>query len=205
MVTSSTELPGEDGPRVAPGTRRQIGLGAWVISRGAGLVARTGPPNLFLTLGRHPKLFRGWLRFAGRLMPGGLLPRRETELVILRVAHLRACRYEFDHHVRLGRRAGLGPIEVERVQVGPEAPGWSERERVVLETVDALHEDQDLDDGQWSELRGHLDEREALELCLLVGHYEMLATTITVLRIQPDEASRGRRLGRGPAIQTFGE
>ena len=70
--------------------------------------AGTSPPNLFLTLGRHRKLFRGWLRFAGRLMPGGKLPRRETELVILRVAHLRSCQYEFDHHVHLGRRAGLG-------------------------------------------------------------------------------------------------
>ena len=59
-----------------------------------------------MTLGRHRPLFRGWLRFAGRLMPGGKLPRRETEMVILRVAHLRQCAYEFEHHARLARRAG---------------------------------------------------------------------------------------------------
>jgi alkylhydroperoxidase family enzyme len=52
----------------------------------------TGPPTLFLTLGRHHPLFSGWLRFARRLIPGGVLPRRETELVLLRVAHLCACR-----------------------------------------------------------------------------------------------------------------
>ena len=76
-------------PRIPPGTRRDVGPFAWIFARIAGRVSGTNPPNLFLTLGRHPKLFRGWLRFAGRLMPGGVLPRRETELVILRVAHLR--------------------------------------------------------------------------------------------------------------------
>jgi AhpD family alkylhydroperoxidase len=120
-------------------------------------------------------------------MPGGLLSRRETELTILRVAHLRSCGYEFDHHVRLGRRAGVEPVDVERLLAGPAAAGWSERERVVLETVDALHHHQDLDDEQWASLRMQLDEREAIELCLLVGHYEMLATTIAAVRLQPDQ------------------
>ena len=41
------------------------------------------------------------------------------------------------------------------------------------------------------ELRCHLDEREAIELCLLAGHYEMLATTIKALRIQPEAPRRG--------------
>jgi alkylhydroperoxidase family enzyme len=49
-----------------------------------------------------------------------------------------------------------------------------------------LHQQGDLDDATWSELRRHLDEREAIELCLLAGHYEMLATAIAALRIQPD-------------------
>jgi len=173
-------------PRVAPGGRRQVGLLGWVIARIAGRAGGTTPPNLFLTLGRHPKLFRGWLRFAGRLMPGGTLPRRETELVILRVAHLRACRYEYDHHVHLARRAGVGAADVQRVMAGPDAEGWTPRERAMLAAVEMLHATQDLDDETWAALRSHLDAREAIELCLLAGHYEMLATVIAALRIQPD-------------------
>ena len=176
--------------RIEPGGRRDLGLPGWVIARGSGLVSGTTPPNLFLTLGRHRKLFRGWLRFAGRLMPGGTLPRRETELVILRVAHRRACAYEFDHHVHLGARAGVTAADVQRVIEGPAADGWSPREQAVLAAVDMLHDDQDLDDATWTALRAHLDERATIELCLLVGHYEMLATTITALRIQPDVRRR---------------
>ncbi len=156
----------------------------------SGRLVGTGPPNLFLTVGRHRRLFRAWIRFAGRLMPGGLLPRRETELVILRVGHLRRCRYELDHHTRLAGRAGLSPADLDRVAAGPSVPGWSGRERAVLTAVDALHDSQDVDDQTWDALRVHLDEREVLELCFLVGHYEMLATVIAAVRLQPDTGRR---------------
>ncbi|MEA2444750.1 MAG: hypothetical protein QOJ12_2042 [Thermoleophilales bacterium] len=172
--------------RIAPGGRREVGLFTWVLSHVGGRVARTGPVNLFLTLGRHRKLFRRWLWFAGALMPGGILPRREAELVILRVAHLRSSRYELEHHERLGRRAGLDDGDLARVAEGSAATGWRPRESALLAAVETLHRQGDLDDATWSELRRHLDERETIELCLLTGQYEMLATAIAALRIQPD-------------------
>jgi AhpD family alkylhydroperoxidase len=178
--------------RIAPGTRAEVGLATWALSGAAGLVGGTRPPRLFLTLGRHRRLFRGWLRFAGRLMPGGTLPRRETELVILRVAHLRGCRYEWDHHVRLGRRAGVTATDVARVEAGPGEAGWSDREAAVLTAVDELHHRGDLGDAAWGRIREHLDEVAAIELLLLVGHYEMLATTIAALRLAPDAPRRRR-------------
>jgi AhpD family alkylhydroperoxidase len=176
--------------RVAPGGRREVGLFTWVLSHVAGRTAGTGPLNLFLTLGRHRRLFLGWLWFAGRLMPGGSLPRRESELVILRVAHLRASAYELAHHERLGRRAGLDRAALARAAEGSTAVGWTDRERALLETVEALHAGGDLDDEAWASLRRHLDEREAIELLMLAGHYQMLATTIAALRIQPDRPRR---------------
>lgn len=178
------------GPRIAPGGLRTAGPFAWIFARVAGRVIGTTPPNLFLTMGRTHRLFRGWLRFAGRLMPGGRLPRRETELTILRVAHLRACEYEFGHHVKLGGRAGVGPADVERVRQGPDADGWSPRERTLLAAADMLHERQDLDDGTWAALREYLDDELAIEFVLLVAHYEMLATFIGTLRIVPDDWRR---------------
>ena len=173
-------------PRIAPGGRDDVGALTWGFARLAGRVAKTRPPNLFLTLGRHRGLFRGWLLFAGRLMPRGKLPRRDTELVILRVAHLRGCAYEYDHHVQLGRRAGLSEDDLRRVLEGAGADGWSAREEALLRAVDELHETGDLGDESWAALRAHLDERRLIELLFLVGHYEMLATFINTLRIQPD-------------------
>lgn len=174
-------------PRLAPGGRGELGPVTLAFTRLAGRVMRTErPPNLFTTLGRHGGLFWGWLLFAGRLMPGGRLPRRETELVILRVAHLRGCAYEFDHHVRLGRRAGIDTDDLARVIAGPASDGWSERERAILTAVDELDEDRDIRDETWAELCRHLSPKLLIELTMLVGHYEMLATTIGTLRIETD-------------------
>ncbi len=72
------------------------------------------------------------------------------------------------------------------MQAGPSAPGWSPREAAILTAVDAMHETQDLDDATWAALAAELDERRLIELVMLVGHYEMLATAIAALRIQPD-------------------
>jgi AhpD family alkylhydroperoxidase len=181
-----TALPVDRLPRVTPGARRDVGWPTWLLARAAGIVGRTQPPNLFLTLGRHRRLFRGWLRFAARLMPRGRLPRRDTELAILRVAHLRHCRYEFEHHVRIGRRSGVADADIRRVLDGPEAEGWTPREAAILAAVDELHAEGDVREETWDRLRTHLDDNDLIELVLLVGHYEMLATTIIALGIQPD-------------------
>jgi AhpD family alkylhydroperoxidase len=178
--------------RIAPGGRREVGLFTYGLSRIAGLVSGTAPLSLFLTLGRHRRLFRRWLFFASGLMPGGRLPRREAELVILRVAHLRECRYELEHHLRLGRRAGLDADDLARVASGSQEAGWSPRERALLAAVEEMNRTGDLGDDAWAALRRELDEREAIELCLLAGHYEMLATTIAALRIEPDARRRRR-------------
>ncbi len=164
----------------------------WAFAQASGLVTGTTPPNLFLTLGRNRKLFRGWLRFAGRLMPGGKLPRRETELIILRVAHLTGCEYEQAHHRLLAKRARVTPTEIDGVVEGPSAPCWSDREHVLLAAVDELHDRRDLGDDAWLDLRRHLDEPAALEFLMLVGHYEMLATTINTLRVPLDRPRRAR-------------
>jgi AhpD family alkylhydroperoxidase len=177
--------------RVPPGDRSDVGLFNWVFAQVSGRVTGTTASNLFLVLGRHRRLFRGWLRFAGRLMPGGTLPRRDTELVILRVAHLRACAYEFEHHRHLAARAGLTPADVERATAGADAEGWNDRQRALLVAVDELHRDGDLSDATWDALRHHVDERGAIEVVMLAAHYEMLATVIATLRVPPDTRRRG--------------
>ena len=175
--------------RVRPGTTRETGVLAQLIARVIGRRFGLRPLGLFLVLGRHRPLFRSWLMFSSRLLRGTLLTRREVELVILRVANLRDCAYELDHHLRLGRRVGLTDSELADLIVGAAAPDWSPRERALLTAVEELHHKRDLTDGTWAALRTHFPERAAIELCMLAGHYELLATTITALRIPLDEPS----------------
>lgn len=147
-------------------------------------------PNVFSAIAKNRRLFVGWLAFAAQLMPFGTLPRRETELVILRVAHLRGCDYERAHHERLGARAGLTRAELYAVAGGPSAVGWAPRDRLLLETADALVRDRELPPPLEARLAAELDEAGRVELVMLVAHYDMLATVIAALRVAPDRPSR---------------
>ncbi|QLY34195.1 carboxymuconolactone decarboxylase family protein [Nocardia huaxiensis] len=173
-------------PRITPGRLRELGPVNWIVWQVLSRAAGTDDAHLFSTLGQARGLFRGWLHFSGRLMPGGTLRRYETELAILRVAHLRSCEYEMDHHIRLGKRAGVTPEILDRVRVGPSAPGWTPKEQALLTAVDELVTTRDLSDTTWQALAAHYSQPKLIEIVLLVNQYEGLASTITALRIQLD-------------------
>ena len=178
-------------PRIPPGGPAEIGRVNHTIARLIGAATGGGPPNIFTTLGRHRRLFRRWLRFASGLMPGGTLPRQDSELLILRVAHNTGCDYEWHHHERLGAAAGLSRERIELVRHGPTADGWTERQALLLRAADELHADRVLTSELWDELRPLLRDEQLIELCLLVGHYEMLAMTLNSLQVQPDRLPEG--------------
>lgn len=176
-------------PRIGPGTWRDTGPLVAAFAAVAGRVTGTEPPAVFRTLGRNRGLFWGWLHFAGRLMPGGRLPRRRSEMVIIRVAAACGSDYELTQHRRLGRRAGLSADEVARVEGGG-LEGWTGADRTLLAATDELLATEDLSDDGWAALRADFDEHEAIELVMLVGHYRMLATALRVLRVRPDRPRR---------------
>jgi alkylhydroperoxidase family enzyme len=177
--------------RIAPGTVSDIGRVNFLIARVAGLGLGTAAPNIFTTLARNRSLFRRWLRFAGGLMPGGRLRRADTELMILRTAHNCQSDYEWRAHENLARSAGLTAEQVQQVRCGPEGAGFSAHQRLLLRATDELHADRILADSTWSELRVQLSDAELIELCMLVGHYEMLAMTLNSLGVQPDPPTPG--------------
>jgi alkylhydroperoxidase family enzyme len=172
-------------PRIAPAAPHELRPVDRV------LVGLLGGANVFTTLARHRGLFRRWLLFAGALMPGGRLPRAETELLILRVAHNCGSAYEWSQHELIARTAGLSAAEVERVRAGADAAGWSPRQALLLRAADELHATRTISDALWAELRPQLSDAELIELCMLVGHYEMLAMTLNALAVQPDPPASG--------------
>jgi alkylhydroperoxidase family enzyme len=193
----ATRPPDGGPPRISPGDRAQIGLLNAGIVRVIGLAAGGAPPNVFTTLARHRRLFRRWLRFAGAMMPAGKLRREDTELLILRVAHNTQAPYEWAQHSRIALTAGLTDDDVERVREGPEATGWTPHQALLLLAADELHASQTLTDATWTVLERELSTEQLIELCLLVGHYTMLAMTLNALRVVPDPPPKGmpRALG----------
>jgi alkylhydroperoxidase family enzyme len=168
---------------------------ARLVAAAAGRVTGGEPLRVFTALGRHPRLFRAWLRFAATLMLRGDLPRADRELVTLRTAWRCGSWYEWVQHAALAPRAGLGPADIARVVEGPSAAGWAPRRRLLLRATDELHERRAIAGDTWRALTAELTDRQLLELCLLVGHYEMLAMTLNTLGVEPEAAVLARLTG----------
>lgn len=136
------------------------------------------PLNVFATLVRHPDLFRAWLRFAGRLLTAGTLPARDRELLILATASRCGVDYEWGHHVPMAKDAGITDEEISRIRAGSDAAGWSPWDATLLGAVEELCRSSRLSDQTWTALVERYDERQLIELPMLVGQYQMLAGTL---------------------------
>ena len=183
--------PVECEPRIAPARLRELRPLARLVAAVAGRVTGSGPPRIFTTLGRHPRLFRAWLRYSAQLMPFGRLPRRDTELVILRVAWQCHSAYEWHQHVPIALRVGLTPAEIAGVADSSPEVGFTDRQRVLLAVSDELLAVRALSDATWRAVQASLCDREAIEVCLLIGHYQGLASTIGALEIQVEPGPGG--------------
>lgn len=168
---------------------------ARVVARLAGAVTRSEPPRVFTAIGRHPRLFRRWLPFAGTLLLHSALPRDDVELVILRTAWRCNSWYEWVQHIPFAARAGLGPETIARLPAGPEADGWTARQRLLLLAADELHEHLVISDPTWRDLATMLSEKQLIELTFLVGHYEMLAMALNSLGVEAEPTALARLSG----------
>lgn len=70
-------------------------------------------------------------------------------------------------------------------QRGP-APGWTERQTLLLRAADELHTSARIARPTWDGLTAHLTARQLIELPMLVGHYHLLAFTLNSLQVQPE-------------------
>jgi 4-carboxymuconolactone decarboxylase len=153
--------------------------------------APLGEHNIFSTLARHEGLFLTWMRFAGYMLGGGVLPARERELLILRTAHNCGSDYEWGQHVRIGLAAGISRAEIERIAEGPSAGDWSEDDRTLLRAADELHRDNKVSGATWRELATSFDERGLIEIVVLVGQYHLVAFALNSLEVELEEGLEG--------------
>ncbi len=148
------------------------------------------PLNIFMTLVRHPGLFRKWLPFGGKLLDGKL-PARERELLILRTGWRCRSEYEWGQHALIGREAGLTDEELRRIKEGPDAPGWDPFDAVLLRAADELHDDSCISDTTWDALASRYDERQLIEVPMLVGQYHLVSFALNSLGVQREPGVPG--------------
>ena len=147
---------------------------------------RQSGSNLLGTLVRSPALAKAFLNFNGHILYGTSLSLRQREILVLRVACLRRCEYEWAQHVILAEDAGLTADEIARIIEGPDAPGWAPIEGALVRAVDELLTDAAVSSGTWSMLAGEFDDQQLMDLIFTVGTYEMVAFAIRSFAVEPE-------------------
>ncbi len=178
-----------EGPRLAPLSEDEITGDAHVlvheIRTAFNVPDGAAIPDVSLITLRHPGMFKGQMALGIELAARGAIPPRERELAVLRVAQLCGAPFEWSEHVDIGRRFGVTDEEIERVIEGSSADGWSDHDRAVLRGVEELIADKCLSDETWDALAKTYDEKQMLELPMLVGSYMMTALQQNSIRIKP--------------------
>jgi 4-carboxymuconolactone decarboxylase len=138
--------------------------------------------NVFAVLTRLGDIFPNYLLFMRWIMLKGKISKIDKERVILRAAWRMGCVYEWSHHVPRAVPLGITRDEIDSI-AREESPEWTPRLNAIYRAVDELIEKKNLSDTQWKALTQHLSEDQCVELCMLVGHYIMIAITINTMGI----------------------
>lgn len=147
--------------------------------------------NVMKTLARNKGLFKRWLVFANHVLFKSTVPQRERELVILRIGWLCQAEYEWGQHVIIGKDAGLTDDEIVRITKGPDAPGWSDVDQLLLRATDELHDDAFMSDPTWNALSEHFDTEQMMDIVFAVGQYNLVSMALNTFGVQLDEGVGG--------------
>jgi alkylhydroperoxidase family enzyme len=148
-------------------------------------------PEFVTTLMRHPDLYYRLTAVSVQLQARGTLPARDRQLAILRKAWLCQAPYVWGEHVKHSNRIGINSEGIERVTQGSSAPGWSEHERAILRAVEDLHADAMISAAAWDVLSKQLDDRQLIELPILVGQFTTMMYLQNSLRMRLGPGNRG--------------
>jgi alkylhydroperoxidase family enzyme len=143
--------------------------------------------NVYKLLLHAPPIAAIWLEFVSAARYKTDLDGRLREIVIVRVAHLNRTGYVFKQHVpQLSTPEGLTDTESAALADWRNAKSFTARERAALAYTDAMTRDVAVPDDVFDALRPHFNERQIVELSVLIGLYNMHTRVFTALGIDPE-------------------
>jgi alkylhydroperoxidase family enzyme len=162
----------------------------------AGLVARLRAGrrgeliNVYRLLLHSPALAESWFGHSNAVRWKTDLDGRLRELVIIRIAIVHGADYIVKQHVpALTTPEGITEAECTALSHWRLAADFSERERAALAYADTMTRDVEVPDTVYNEVARHFNERQIVELTVLIGSYNMNTRVLKALQIDPQTPS----------------
>jgi alkylhydroperoxidase family enzyme len=147
--------------------------------------------NVRSTMAHHPGMARAFGGFANFVLNEAQTPRRQRELVILRMGWNCQARYEFGQHTMFGLAHGVTKEEVSAVTRPVSQHAWSDEDRVLLQMVDDLYTDDCVSDSTWTDLTAHWITPEIMEFVMAALCYRVVSGFLNTCGVELDEGVPG--------------
>ena len=147
------------------------------------------PVNLYRALGNQPGLTAAWTEFANAIRHDSRTPRALREIMILRTAQIARSEYEWAHHLRMARKAGVDEARIAALAGWRSSAVFDAKERAALaltESVMACN----VTDEVHAEMKRHFSDAEFVELSLTASFYAMVSRMLDAMRVALDEDVR---------------
>lgn len=140
--------------------------------------------NIYRMLLNAPPLAESWFFHSNTVRWKTTLDGRLREIVIIRMGHLTRSAYVLNQHVpSLALADGMTLEECDALKDWKPTSAFSERERAALAYADTMTRDIEVPDAVFSELKRHFDDRQVVELTVLIGSYNMNARVLAALKL----------------------
>lgn len=153
-------------------------------------VHRTNPAgklNVFGLQCHAPTCFPAYAQLAQAVFAKLDVPPLERELVVLVVAVLEECEYEWAQHAQIAASMGIPPAQIDAIRAGDFTSAvFNERETALFEFTRQTVKNVRVDDPAYNAVAAFYSHRQIIELLYTIGSYMMLARIMEVAQIEVD-------------------
>jgi 4-carboxymuconolactone decarboxylase len=143
--------------------------------------------NVYRLLLNSPDVAMGWFELLNAVRFKTGIDDITREIVIIRVAILNDVRYVINQHIpKLALDAGLTLAQCDAIREWQASAAFTPVQRAVLAYTDAMTVGIRVADAIYADAAAFYDERQMVELTVLVGAYNMHTRVLQALNIDPE-------------------
>ena len=141
------------------------------------------PLNVFRMVANTPASFQPFIDLALSILAFSEFDKLKREIAVLRVAHLTNSHYEWTQHVRVARSLGMDDATIAKIGVDGPVQGLDDEGELLCRVADEITRDVRLSDAALEEILARYGTRQASELILCCGYFNMLSRILESTRL----------------------
>ena len=150
------------------------------------MLDKVPPLNVFRMVAGTQQGLRPFLQLGAAVLSSAMDTRRR-EIAILRVAHATNAGYERAQHERLARQAGVTDDEITAIATEEPVASLDEEANLICRVADEVSRNVRLSDDALAALIERYGPREASDVILLVGFYNMVSRFLESTRVELED------------------